>query len=267
MFNIGKPGTSVRNRAARPCVFNFLDTFQFSRSHLYFYFYSNFCMGLFPLGVFCGNETGAASLVETLVVERLTTRQRTGQTPPPTPTVQTVTVGGTVMTVTVTPTSGVTSPNQANITSSSGGLGVGASVGIAIGVISAAVLAGVAGFCVWRRKKQREDEKHGAFQTPSPRGSSAGMTSSPKATEAGMTPPFLARHPDGTYESDNSGRRRSFLMPIDPRIDPTHTAIYNRDGNKSHESVNTLRDDQDYSRRVHQPTKVLRATNPDPDDD
>jgi cell wall integrity and stress response component len=171
------------------------------------------------------------------------------------------------MTVTVTPTSGVISPNQANITSSSGGLGVGASVGIAIGVISAAVLAGVAGFCVWRRKKQREDDAHGVFRTPSPRGSSAGMTSSPKAAEAGMTPPFLARNPDGTYESDYSGRRRSLLMPIDPRIDPTHTAIYNRDGNKSHESVNTLRDDQDYSRRVHQPNKVLRATNPDPDDD
>jgi len=169
------------------------------------------------------------------------------------------------MTVTVTPTPGVTSPSQANISSSSSGLGVGASVGIAIGVISAAVLAAVAAFCVWRRRKQQEDEAKGVFHTPSPRGSSAGMTGSPKVAEAGMTPPFLSRNPDGTYESDHSGRRRSFLMPIDPRIDPAHTAIYNRDGNKSHESVNTLRDDQDYSRRVHQPTKVLRATNPDPD--
>jgi hypothetical protein len=48
---------------------------------------------------------------------------------------------------------------------------------------------------------------------------------------------------------------------MDPNTAP---GIYVR--NKSHESVHTLHDDQDYSRRVVQP-RVLRATNPDPDQD
>lgn len=61
-----------------------------------------------------------------------------------------------------------------------------------------------------------------------------------------------------------AGSRGSRLMPADPRMDPYSDGLYVR--TKSHESVNTLRDEQDYSRRVHQP-RVLRATNPDPDQD
>lgn len=45
-------------------------------------------------------------------------------------------------------------------------------------------------------------------------------------------------------------------------MDPFKMGLYAR--RKSHESINTVRDDHDYSRRVHQP-KILRATNPDPD--
>ncbi len=179
-------------------------------------------------------------------------------TAPPAPTVQTVTESGTVRTVTVTPT-GSSSPNDAGITSQSNGLGTGAAVGIAVAVVAIVVAAAVVAFFVWRRKKQRDAQ--GMVNSPSPRGSSAGMMSTSKATEAGATPPYIDR-----TESDQSGRRRSTLMPIDPRIDPAHSGIYNRDGNISRDSINTLRDDQDYSRRVHQPAKVLRATNPDPDD-
>ena len=58
------------------------------------------------------------------------------------------------------------------------------------------------------------------------------------------------------------GNRGSRLMPADPRMDPYSEGLYVR--TKSHESVNTLRDEQDYSRRLNQP-RVLRATNPDPD--
>ncbi len=185
--------------------------------------------------------------------------------------VQTVTVGGTLMTVTVTPAGGMTSSNQADITSQSNGIGVGAAVGIAIAAIAVLVGAGVVALCVWRRRRQRE-EAAVMFNSPSPRGSSAGMMNAPKAAEAGgATPPYaVSRNPmDGsTWESDQSGgKRRSTLMPIDPRIDPAHSGIYNRNENKSHDSVNTLRDDQDYSRRVHQPNKVLRAMNPDPEPD
>jgi len=177
----------------------------------------------------------------------------------------TVTRDGSIATVTVTPTTGVSGANQANITSQSTGVGTGAAVGIAIGVVAILALAGFAAFWVWRRKKQRQDQR--MFPGGSPRGNSAGMTNSPKSTEAGIAPPMASRNMDGQWETDQLGRRRSMLMPIDPRIDPQHSGIYARDGNKSHESVNTLRDDQDYSRRVHQPPKILRTTNPDPDDD
>jgi hypothetical protein len=70
--------------------------------------------------------------------------------------------------------------------------------------------------------------------------------------------------PWATGEGPGLGRRPSRLLPVDPRLDPFSVGIYTR--SKSHESINTLRDDHDYSRKVHQP-KVLRATNPDPDDD
>jgi hypothetical protein len=61
-------------------------------------------------------------------------------------------------------------------------------------------------------------------------------------------------------------RRRSTLMPVDPRLDPFAKGIY-RAENKSHDSVNTIRDDQDYSRRIQDPPRVLRAVNPDSDID
>ena len=67
----------------------------------------------------------------------------------------------------------------------------------------------------------------------------------------------------GTWDSQN--KRRSHLMPVDPRLDPFATGIY-PDQNRSRESFNSLQDNQDYSRRVHQPPRVLRAMNPDPDD-
>lgn len=62
-------------------------------------------------------------------------------------------------------------------------------------------------------------------------------------------------------------RRRSTLMPVDPRLDPFAKGIYNRPENKSHESVNTIYDEQDYSRRIQDPPRVLRAVNPDSDVD
>jgi cell wall integrity and stress response component len=111
------------------------------------------------------------------------------------------------------------------------------------------VLAAGAFFCIYiarRRKGQPQNQD----DMPSQRGSSAGMIGGrPEVGEAGWG--------DGGM----LGRRPSKLMPHDPRMDPFNLGLYVR--NKSHESVNTIRDDHDYSRRVHQP-KVLRAMNPDP---
>lgn len=190
---------------------------------------------------------------------------------PPTntsPSVETVTADGTVRTVTVAPNpTGTLEENQTTSPAATGnggngggsGLSTGATAGVAVGTIAVATIAIVFAFLFFRRRRQRRDDES-LNRGPSPRGSSAGM-GSPRSTEPGMA------QTDGKPwdPTDQSGRRRSTLMPIDPRIDPTHTAIYNREQNTSRDSINTLRDDQDYSRRVHQPTKVLRATNPDPD--
>ncbi len=179
----------------------------------------------------------------------------------------TVTAGGVVQTVTVTPSPG--SGSESPVTTQHKGVSTGAAVGIAIGVIAIVAIAGIIAFLVWRRKRQQRDPEDALFatgnpKTPSPRGTSPNTSASPKTSEMSTAPAF-ARRPG--EESDQSGRRRSTLMPIDPRIDPAYSGIYTRPDNKSHYSVNSLRDDHDYSRRVHQPNRVLRATNPDPDDD
>lgn len=58
-------------------------------------------------------------------------------------------------------------------------------------------------------------------------------------------------------EQLSGNRRNSRIMPHDPRMDPFAANLYNRE-NKSRESINTIQDNHDYSR------KVLRTTNPDP---
>lgn len=67
----------------------------------------------------------------------------------------------------------------------------------------------------------------------------------------------------GDEEMTAAGTRRSRLMPVDPRLDPFAPVYKRGDGNKSRDSVATIRDDHDYSRRVLHPKAVLRATNPD----
>jgi cell wall integrity and stress response component len=52
-------------------------------------------------------------------------------------------------------------------------------------------------------------------------------------------------------------------MPVDPRADFKN--IYSQQGNLSQHSFDSLQDNQDYSRAVHEPKKVLRVNNPDPD--
>ncbi|CRK12897.1 Cell wall integrity and stress response component 4 like protein [Verticillium longisporum] len=196
------------------------------------------------------------------------TRDATPTTATRTPTpsaAQTVTADGTVRTVFVTPstspdTSGSnteTTHNSAEMGSSSGSSGpsTGTVVGIVVGVIAGVVA--IAALVLWlffRRRKQRaqaEDDE------PSQRGSSAGMMGTPRNPEMTVTMDGRAWEPETTSE-----QRRSRLMAMDPRMNPLQRPIYAR--NKSHESVNTIHDDQDYSRRVAKP--VLRATNPDPDD-
>ncbi|KAH6685717.1 hypothetical protein F5X68DRAFT_16559 [Plectosphaerella plurivora] len=177
----------------------------------------------------------------------------------------TISADGTVRTIFITPTNtppdvaGSESSADGNAQTGSGGLGTGAVVGIVIGVIAAVLaVAGALLFWFFRRRKQ---QKANGYEEPnsSQRGSSSGMIAS-------------TRNPEMIVTSDNQGawasnsaseQRRSRLMAVDPRMDPHGRPMFLR--NKSHESVNTLHDDQDYSRKVAKP--VLRATNPDPLDD
>lgn len=134
------------------------------------------------------------------------------------------------------------------------------------------ILAAIGAFLFWRRRRRQKEPEDALFvannpKTPSPRGTSPNVSNSPKVSEVSTAPAFAKKTGEGQWESDQSGRRRSTLMPIDPRIDPAFSGIYARTDNKSRDSVNSLRDDHDYSRRVHQPGRVLRAVNPDPDED
>ncbi|KAI0132564.1 hypothetical protein BJ170DRAFT_592516 [Xylariales sp. AK1849] len=175
---------------------------------------------------------------------------------PATTFVSTVTQGGSVslQTVTIMPTTSAVSSSTADSSTTSVGTGqkglsTGGAVGIAVGVLGCVVIAGAVGVFLWLRRKKRNQEQTTLEHQNSFRGSSAGMMSTPGTEMASVW--------DG--EGQSMGRRNSRLMPHDPRMDPFAQNIYGRFDNKSHESFNTLRDDQDYSRRV------LRTTNPDPE--
>jgi cell wall integrity and stress response component len=163
------------------------------------------------------------------------------------------TVAGTVKTIYIDPTGtpATSSGDSGNTHTKSSGLGTGPVVGIVIGVIGA-VLIIAGGLLFWFFRRKREQRQVEGYQDdPSFRGSS------------GSNGPDMAGS-GGAPASPNSAGNRSSMLQIDPRMDPFKQGLYARNG--SHESVNTLRDEHDYSRRIHQP-KVLRATNPDPEND
>jgi hypothetical protein len=135
-------------------------------------------------------------------------------------------------------------------------------------VILLAVGGGIAWFIIKRRRKAAEEL--GGPGSLGHRGSSSGMMTAPGVAEVAETRYYMGS--SNNRNNDNSPpsgleRRRSTLMPIDPRLDPFSKGIYNRTENRSHESINTLEDNQDYSRRIQEPPRVLRAINPDPDYD
>ncbi|KAK0712150.1 hypothetical protein B0T21DRAFT_72344 [Apiosordaria backusii] len=152
--------------------------------------------------------------------------------------VETVTVGGVVKTV----TAAFPQATGATDSSSNNGLQAGAVAGIAVGIIGGLSVLGLFVWLLW--KKRRQEEQQG-FVSPMRGGSASGTAKSPQVTEQPLT-----------WEA----KRRSQLMPVDPRLDP----FYVRDQNRSRDSINSLQDNQDYSRRLDAP-RVLRATNPDPD--
>ncbi|KAK1783121.1 hypothetical protein QBC45DRAFT_389014 [Copromyces sp. CBS 386.78] len=179
-------------------------------------------------------------------------------TDPTQPSTQTVTVGGTVKTVVVTPAPTATSggqlaepePNQKKKA-----LSTGAAVGIAIGVVAALGIIGVL-LWFWCMRRRRQKEENGS-SLGSPRGSSAGVMKGATVTETRFGPDIVG------WGAGPMSKRRSTLRPVDPRLNPYGNALYEGQ-NKSRESLASFQDNQDYSRRVVGQPRVLRAVNPDP---
>ncbi|KAJ2965986.1 hypothetical protein NQ176_g10354 [Zarea fungicola] len=176
----------------------------------------------------------------------------TSSTSKATSSAQTVTVDGKVTTVIITPTPSAGDSSQQNKPVPAGGssLGGGAIAGIVIGAVAGIALIGLLVWFLLRRRKQ--DNKDEFRDDPSVSGSARGRAGS--------------HHHDlsiaGSSGSPVSAGNRSSMLQVDPRMDPFKQNLYGRSG--SAESINTLRDEHDYSRRIQQP-KVLRAMNPDPD--
>ncbi|KAF8850565.1 hypothetical protein BDZ45DRAFT_602639 [Acephala macrosclerotiorum] len=194
----------------------------------------------------------------------------------PTPVTSLETVTGQIRTVTVTPTVPPTSGGSTAITKdnkSGGGLSTGAAVGLTIGLVAlVAIISAIIYFCIRKRNQEKAEE----YDDMDRRGSSAGIGSLggpvPSRTMSENSRFVLGTDGRQVIESweagDEPGSRRSRLMPVDPRLDP-FAPVYQRGENKSRESVNTIRDEHDYSRRVagHPQGPILRATNPDDPDE
>ncbi|KAF4629714.1 hypothetical protein G7Y89_g8431 [Cudoniella acicularis] len=207
------------------------------------------------------STTQSPSTSSTLHTTTTTSSSPSTSTWTPTPVTSLETVTGQVRTVTVTPT---VPPNSQSLNTvaknSSSGLTTGGAVGLTVGLV---VLVAVLGAMIFYYLRKRREDKAAEYNNVSRRGSTAGF-GAPSRTMSENSRYVLGT--DGrkvveTWEPDPEmpGSRRSRLVPVDPRLDP-FAPVYQ---NKSRESINTIRDDHDYSRRVHQQGPILRATNPD----
>lgn len=174
-----------------------------------------------------------------------------------------MTADGTVKTVFIGPTEAPTSDGDSNRAegeeinggSSGGGGGVskGALAGIVVGVALGVIAIVGIGLWVFFRRRRNQQQQEDYQEDPSIRGSSSGMMGSGNRPEMSMG--------GGSPGSPNTNSNRNSALMIDPRMDPFKQGLYVRSA--SHESINTLRDDHDYSRRIQQ--RTLRAMNPDPE--
>lgn len=145
--------------------------------------------------------------------------------------------------------------------SKSSGLNTGQAVGLTVGLVALAAIIGILIFFFLRRKRQRNEAE--AVRTGSPASGSVAPQRTMSENSRYMLGTDGHRVVEGWDGDDTPGSRRSRLMPVDPRLDPFAPVYQRGDGSKSRESVQTIQDNHDYSRRVHQTGPVLRATNPD----
>jgi len=129
-------------------------------------------------------------------------------------------------------------------------------------VALAALVGGIVYFC-WRKRKQ------GADRDDASRDSAKSGLSGPIPSRTMSEHSRFVLGTDGTRVVETwepvEPTPTSGFMPVDPRLDPFAPVYQRGEGSKSRESVNTIQDGRDYSRRVHQPGggRILRTTNPD----
>ncbi|RDW77013.1 hypothetical protein BP6252_05066 [Coleophoma cylindrospora] len=188
----------------------------------------------------------------------------------PTPVTSLETVTGQVRTVTVTPTSPPSSSEQTTSSKKSSSLGTGAAVGLTIGLVAlVALIAGIVFLYLRKKRKEEEEEKRASAlgvverKTSSGAGSGGGVSRTLSENSKYMLGTDGRQVVEG-WDTSEPGSRRSRLIPIDPRLDP-YSGVYSNE-NKSRESINTIRDNHDYSRKFNQARPILRATNPDDSD-
>jgi cell wall integrity and stress response component len=172
-----------------------------------------------------------------------------------------------VHTITYTPTS-PPDPQNSNqqIAAAKSGLSTGQAVGLAVGLVALAVIIGLLIFFFIRRRRRVQAEgENDPFSPVSPNSTSPVRTMSENSRYMlGTDGRRVVEGWQGDLETPVSGgSRRSRLMPVDPRLDPFAPVYQRGDSSKSRESVQTIQDNHDYSRRVHQQGPILRATNPD----
>ncbi|KFY96128.1 hypothetical protein V498_02878, partial [Pseudogymnoascus sp. VKM F-4517 (FW-2822)] len=190
----------------------------------------------------------------------------------PTPITSIETVTGQVRVVTITPTAppGADSSNDDNKKS----LTAGGAAGLGVGIAAFLALVGVLVFFFLRRRKRLAAESDIGPAPPTP---NTGYT--PQRTMSENSRYVLGTdgrrvvegwEAAGAGSGDvadtpvSAGSRRSRLMPVDPRLDP-FAPVYQQGGaSGSRESVGSIQDNFDYSRRVVRTgPPILRATNPD----
>lgn len=125
-----------------------------------------------------------------------------------------------------------------------------------------AIIAGIVWFIMRKRRKEKESE----YIDTSRESISAAGGPIPSRTMSENSRYVLGTDGRQVVETwvpeEQPGQRKSRLVPVDQRLDP-FSLVYQHNMNKSQESVNTIRDDHDYSRRVAHNKPILRATNPD----
>jgi hypothetical protein len=210
-----------------------------------------------PSGTQGGSGSAATSASQETTPSPTTTSSPTSSTWTPTPIVTVETITGQARTVTITPT---VSPDSKQVQPSKSGFwgnkGAVAAVFTIVALAILALLLGALFICVRRRRQEYDSgafspQEKGSSPTgqPSRTGSLASMGLMTNLKSAAFPEPYgepiVRPGPDG---------RNSYLKPVDQRL---NGQLFMGD-NSSRQSVKSLVDSQDYSRRV------LTLANPDP---